>query len=311
VLVAIAGPAPTGVAAPSPVALADIPPDALDAYQQAGLAWNVDWAILAAIGKVECDHGRATLPGCLPDTVNPAGARGYLQILGSTWRHTLGDHQLEPRTTPPAPDGTGVATDGNGDGHADPWSWPDATASAARDLTAAGIQTDVAAALHAYNHDDRYVAQVLTIAASYRATDQPDDASVDPSASVPLASVDGITVNVQLAERLDALIHAAAADGLTLGGAGYRSRDEQVALRRAHCGTSDDAIYRMPPDQCRPATALPGTSMHERGLAVDFTCNALQVTAGDVCWRWLTVHAASFGLDNLPAEPWHWSTTGT
>ena len=54
---------PTGSAtsAPSPTAIADIPADYLVRYQDAAARFGVDWAILAAIGKIECDHGR--LPG--------------------------------------------------------------------------------------------------------------------------------------------------------------------------------------------------------------------------------------------------------
>jgi len=51
--------------------------------------------------------------------------------------------------------------------------------------------------------------------------------------------------------------------------------------------------------------------MHEQGLAVDFTCNGGgTVSSGDVCDGWLENNAASYGLYNLPAEPWHYSITG-
>jgi hypothetical protein len=56
--------------APSPVALADIPADYLVRYQKAAARFGLDWAVLAAIGKIECDHGRLQAPGC-----DPAGTR--------------------------------------------------------------------------------------------------------------------------------------------------------------------------------------------------------------------------------------------
>ena len=72
--------------APSPVALADIPADYLVRYQQAA-ARGIDWAVLAAIGKIECDHGRLQAPGCNPPgTINGAGATGPMQFLGSARR---------------------------------------------------------------------------------------------------------------------------------------------------------------------------------------------------------------------------------
>jgi hypothetical protein len=132
------------------------------------------------------------------------------------------------------------------------------------------------------------------------------------SPSVPLRTVRGITVHADIAGSLDAMLGAASAAGIVLGGSGYRDPSAQVALRRAHCGTSTYAIYEMPPSQCRPPTAIPGTSMHERGLAIDFTVNGSAITSRDsVGFRWLAANAARYGFYNLPSEPWHWSVNGS
>ncbi len=49
---------------PSQEALADIPGDYLALYRQAtSVCPGLDWSILAAIGKIETDHGGSTLPG--------------------------------------------------------------------------------------------------------------------------------------------------------------------------------------------------------------------------------------------------------
>src|SRR5262249_57648958 len=80
---------PSGSAsyAPSSVAIADIPSNYLVLYQQSASRFGIDWAILAGIGKLECDHGRSQARGCdPPGTVNPVGATGPMQFLGSTWR---------------------------------------------------------------------------------------------------------------------------------------------------------------------------------------------------------------------------------
>ena len=62
--------------APSPAAARDIPPPYLIAYQRAAVKTGLDWTIVAAIGKVECNHGRSLLPGCSPiGSVNPAVAQ--------------------------------------------------------------------------------------------------------------------------------------------------------------------------------------------------------------------------------------------
>ena len=51
--------------------------------------------------------------------------------------------------------------------------------------------------------------------------------------------------------------------------------------------------------------------MHERGLAIDFTYNGRIIgSRSGPAWSWLSANAASYGLYNLPSEPWHWSTTG-
>jgi probable HAF family extracellular repeat protein len=134
----------------------------------------------------------------------------------------------------------------------------------------------------------------------------------DASADVDLVTVRDITVSAVIANQVDGLLAAADADGVSLTGSGYRDSARQIALRRAHCGTSDYAIYRMPASQCSPPTARPGTSLHERGLAIDFSCGGTLIRSrSDPCYRWLADNAASYGLYNLPSEPWHWSTTGS
>jgi len=129
--------------------------------------------------------------------------------------------------------------------------------------------------------------------------------------AVPLKTVRGITVNERIAASLDAMLAAASADGLSLGGTGYRDSSQQIALRRAHCGTDDYAIYQMPPFLCTPPTAIPGSSMHEQGLAVDFTWKGQSLTdRANPAFVWLAANAARFGFYNLPSEPWHWSVNG-
>lgn len=123
--------------------------------------------------------------------------------------------------------------------------------------------------------------------------------------------VRGIEVNVEIADELDAMLGAAEADGIRLGGGGYRDPNQQIETRRRNCGTSDYAVYDMPPSQCSPPTARPGTSMHEQGLAIDFTYNGSAISSrGSPAYRWLDANAGRYGFHNLPGEPWHWSTNG-
>jgi hypothetical protein len=145
---------------------------------------------------------------------------------------------------------------------------------------------------------------------------------LDPEAAAALREREG-----ELADQLAAIASAReqealedayrealaeAADGLNLCGNGYRDPAAQIALREANCGSSHYAIYEAPSSACSPPTAPPGTSQHELGLAIDFTCNGGgALGSSSPCFSWLQANAASYGLYNLPSEPWHWSNDGT
>ncbi len=129
--------------------------------------------------------------------------------------------------------------------------------------------------------------------------------------SGPIVSVRGIRVSSQIAQPLEDMLTAADADGMNFSGGGFRDPAAQVSLRRSNCGSSDYATYSMPASQCSPPTARPGSSMHEQGLAVDFTSNGSLITSrSNPGFQWLDANAARFGFYNLPAEPWHWSVNG-
>jgi septal ring factor EnvC (AmiA/AmiB activator) len=134
---------------------------------------------------------------------------------------------------------------------------------------------------------------------------------VNIPSSGSLRTVGGITVSTSIAGNLERMLNSARAAGHNFGGGGYRSSQGQINTRRNNCGTSNYAIYQMSPSQCRPPTARPGTSMHERGLAVDFTYNGSLIRSrSNSGFRWLAANAASYGFYNLPSEPWHWSSNG-
>jgi cell wall-associated NlpC family hydrolase len=165
----VSWPATTGTVAPSPAAIADIPANYLALYQQAAARFGIDWAVLAAIGKIECDHGRSQAAGCNPPgTLNGAGATGPMQFLGSTWRAGTPPMTVPAVGPPTGSPRQGYATDGDGDGLADVWNPADAIAAAARLLAANGAPADYRQALYAYNPDPAYVDAVLEQANRYR-----------------------------------------------------------------------------------------------------------------------------------------------
>jgi hypothetical protein len=136
---------PVGDTRGSPAArvVDDIPPAMLGAYR-AATKWcpGLPWSVVAAIGKVETDHGRG------PE-LSIAGAEGPLQFLPSTW--------------------AAYAVDADGDGVASIWDPADAAATAARLLCAngGGRPGGLPGAIFQYNHDERYVQAVLAWASRY------------------------------------------------------------------------------------------------------------------------------------------------
>ncbi len=143
----------------------------------------------------------------------------------------------------------------------------------------------------------------------------PPDSSVQIPATVSESEIklagNGIKVHESIVAQVQALLTDAAAAGFDLGGGGYRDPSAQIATRKSNCGTSTYAIYQMPASQCSPPTARPGQSMHERGLAIDFTAGGQLIRSrSSAAFVWLSNNAARYGLYNLPSEPWHWSING-
>jgi septal ring factor EnvC (AmiA/AmiB activator) len=127
--------------------------------------------------------------------------------------------------------------------------------------------------------------------------------------SVPCPTGGSIQVAGDIGKPVTRLLADAAEVGINMCGNGYRDPSDQIAVRKANCGSSDYAIWQMPASYCSPPTARPGASMHEQGLAIDFTVGGGVIGYGSA-YDWLKANAANYGLSNLPSEPWHWSTNG-
>nr|MDT0667221.1 transglycosylase SLT domain-containing protein [Micromonospora sp. DSM 115978] len=114
---------------------------------------GLSWTTLAAIGKVESDHGRSRMPGVASGTTE-AGAAGPMQFLAPTFAEVVARHPLPP-------------------GGANPpslYNPQDAVHAAAAYLCDNHVATDLSGALWDYNRSDAYVAQVLTQAEQYTST---------------------------------------------------------------------------------------------------------------------------------------------
>ena len=155
-------------------ALRDIPPDMLVLYQRSSERCpGLSWAVLAAIGKIESDHGRLTAPGVQSGS-NEAGAAGPMQFgiggrAGDTW--------------------SAYGVDGDGNGTVDVYDPVDAVPAAADYLCDHG-GSDLARlseAVFAYNRADWYVADVLAQAAAYIVLPPPPAASGVAGAAIAFA----------------------------------------------------------------------------------------------------------------------------
>jgi hypothetical protein len=144
--------------------VADIPPGYLALYTTAAASCpGLGWSVLAAVGKVETDHGRSPLPGVHSGT-NNAGAAGPMQFLQPTFEAVVVRHPLPPGgATPPSR-----------------YNAQDAVFAAAAYLCDNGARgdTNIARALYQYNHSAAYVSEVLRQARAYTASVNPTAAPV-------------------------------------------------------------------------------------------------------------------------------------
>nr|WP_107081707.1 lytic transglycosylase domain-containing protein [Streptomyces sp. SBT349] len=166
---------------------AGIPATVLDAYRQAEAtladttpACNLDWRVLAAIGKVESGHARGGDVDADGTTSQPIlgpvlNGDGFAQIhdtddgrwdSDALYDRAVGPMQFIPSTW------ANWGADGNGDGRSDPNNVYDATLAAGDYLCAAdrdlAVSSDLDRALLSYNHSWDYVRTVRSWLDFYR-----------------------------------------------------------------------------------------------------------------------------------------------
>lgn len=286
----------------SSLAQAQIPPEYLRLYQQAAARYELDWAILAGIGRVECDHGRDAAPSCTQEgVVNSAGAGGPMQFLASTWAR--------------------YGVDADGDGRADRWDPADAIFAAANYLRAEGAPGDYGRAIFAYNHAGWYVAEVEHWAAVYRgaasaqaspiSTTSPVQTSLVSRTSPTQASLAAMTSPVQFVSGeqavlsptdghlalvptgVPAVVQAMIVAGnelqeLPYGPAGHP--DPRGAESEDCSSTVNYVLYR---SGVRPIAEI----VHENPLAQDYIDWGLPGPG-----RWVTIYATASPTDHVFME---------
>jgi Transglycosylase SLT domain len=167
----------------------DVPSAALAAYKHAAAVMAKDqpgcqipWTLLAAIGRVESNHGRfggaqlgsdgVSRPAILGPVLNGAGAFAAIHDSDNgtmdgdkIWDRAVGQMQFLPSTW------RAIARDGDGNGTKDPNDIDDAALGAAVYLCGAGGSlanpSGMARAAFRYNHSDYYVQLVLSFENGY------------------------------------------------------------------------------------------------------------------------------------------------
>jgi hypothetical protein len=196
-----------GGAASSQLAANSIPARAVQAYQQAAVSagCGVPWTLVAAIGRVESDHGRfggATLLSdgrSDPPVVGiPLDGRPGVAVIkdtdGGKWDgDRTYDRAVGPMQFIPSSWAT-FGVDGDGDGKTDPFDIDDAAASAAKYLCKAGggdLSTVAAQrnAVYSYNRSTAYVEDVMALAAEYAGGAPVDNAAAPNGTPGPLPPI--------------------------------------------------------------------------------------------------------------------------
>jgi hypothetical protein len=151
-------------------------------------------------------------------------------------------------------------------------------------------------------------AVALTAAACFPA---PETSGGLVNGELPASALVTITPSCQIwapaAPDLTSMIAAAKSDGVNLSPEScYRTYAQQITEREYWCGLG----------MCQFA-AVPGTSVHGWGKAVDFADQNGELTFTSVGYIWLKAHAATYCFVH-PAwaeptgsapEPWHWEWT--
>lgn len=135
----------------------------------------------------------------------------------------------------------------------------------------------------------------------------PDGCPTGPVNQNETVSAEGIRVHGCVAEEVARILVLAKSKDIKLSGWGWRDNKRQIELRDENgCGGS-----RLFDASCkgRPPTAVPGSSRHERGTAIDFTCSGTTIKSrSSPCFTFLRDNTS---LKNLPSEAWHWSIDGS
>lgn len=133
----------------------------------------------------------------------------------------------------------------------------------------------------------------------------------------------GFDVDIRIVDQLSSMLEAAQSDGVDLWiSSAYRNNETQTYLYERETDYYIDMGYSevQAKQLAKKSVAVPGTSEHEIGLAVDFN-NVTDDFKYTSEYEWLCQHAAEYGfiqrypegkesITDIIFEPWHYRYVG-
>jgi len=133
----------------------------------------------------------------------------------------------------------------------------------------------------------------------------------------------GERVDKRIYERLQSMFDAARKDGVyPIVASGYRTKSEQEKLYYDKIDTyeAEGLSEAEAKEEAELWVAVPGTSEHQLGLAVDINADGIR-SRGDEVYDWLSKNAYKYGFINrypsdktevtgVANEPWHYRYVG-
>lgn len=140
-----------------------------------------------------------------------------------------------------------------------------------------------------------------------------------------LAEVEnGRKVDYRIAEALEEMLADARADGIIPRiTSAYRPSDDQTRVMNQYIDKFIKQGYtrEQAEEEARKWVALPGTSEHQIGLAVDISTRNSKKQSARTVWKWFGEHCRKYGFiqrytercskyTGAPSEPWHFRYVG-
>lgn len=133
----------------------------------------------------------------------------------------------------------------------------------------------------------------------------------------------GEKVDRRIYPQLQEMFDAARADGIyPIVREGYRTREEQQEIldEKIEAYRQEGYVELIAESSARAYVALPGTSEHELGIAVDINADK-SMCSNDEVYAWLALHAHEYGfilryplgkdqITGTTYEPWHYRYVG-